>query len=90
MFTKLLKHDLKANAGLLGLLGGCALGVGCLAAVVLRLLTTHWEQITAKDELMLILIPAILFLFFAYLAIILYGVCTQYILLFRLQKPFHR
>lgn len=86
MFTKLLKHDLKANAGLLGLLGGCALGVGCLAAVVLRLLTTHWEQITAKDELMLILIPAILFLFFAYLAIILYGVCTQYILLFRFYK----
>ena len=63
MFAKLLKHDFKANAGLLGLLSGCSLALGCLAAVVLRLLTTHWDIIMAKDEYILLLIPAFLFLF---------------------------
>lgn len=86
MFTKLLKYDLKANAGLLGLLGGCALGAGCLAAVILRLLTTHWEAIENNEKFVLILIPAILVLFFAYLAIILYSVATQFITLFRFYK----
>ena len=53
MFAKLLKHDFKANAGLLTLLSGCVLGVGCIAAVVLRLLTTYWDQIMEKEELVL-------------------------------------
>lgn len=86
MFAKLLKHDFKANAGLLGLLAGCALGIGCVAAVVLRLLTTYWDQLNAKDEYILLLIPAFLFLFFAYLAIIFYSAASQYILLFRFYK----
>ena len=86
MFAKLLKHDFKASAGLLWLLGGCVLGIGCVSAVVLRLITSNWDTINAKDGLSLILIPAFLFLFIAYLAIILYGVSTQYILLYRFYK----
>jgi len=86
MFAKLLKHDFKANAGLLGLLAGCALGIGCVAAVILRLLTTYWDLITSKDEFVLFLIPAFLFLFFAYMAIIFYSAASQYILLFRFYK----
>lgn len=86
MFAKLLKHDFKANAGLLGLLAGCALGIGCIAAVILRLLTTYWDQLNAKDEYILLIIPAFLFLFFAYLAIIFYSAASQYILLFRFYK----
>ena len=86
MFAKLLKYDLKANLKLFCLLGGCALGVGCLSAVVLRLLTANWEKIIAKDGLMLVMIPAIFFLLFAYLGIILYGASTQYILLYRFYK----
>jgi len=86
MFAKLLKHDFKANAGLLGLLAGCALGIGCMAAIVLRLLTTYWDQLNAKDEYVLLIIPAFFFLFFAYLAIIFYSASSQYILLFRFYK----
>ncbi len=86
MFAKLLKHDFKANAGLLSLLAGCALGVGCVAAVILRLLTTYWDSIMSKDEYILLLIPAFLFLFFAYLAVIFYSAASQYILLFRFYK----
>ena len=86
MFSKLLKHDFKANAGLLSLLAGCALGVGCVAAVILRLLTTHWEKLMAQDSFVLLLIPAFLFLLFAYLAIVFYSAASQYILLFRFYK----
>lgn len=86
MFAKLLKYDLKANVKLFCLLGGCALGVGCLSAIVLRLLTSNWEKIAANDGLMLVMIPAIFFLFFSYLGIILYGASTQYILLYRFYK----
>lgn len=86
MFSKLLKYDFKANAGLLSLLAGCTLGVGCVAAVILRLLTTHWETLTAQDSFVLLLIPAFLFLLFAYFAIIIYSAASQYILLFRFYK----
>ena len=86
MFSKLLKHDFKANAGLLSLLAACALGIGCVAAVILRLLTTYWDQLSSKDEFALLLIPAFLFLFFAYMAILFYSVASQYILLFRFYK----
>ena len=86
MFAKLLKYDFKANAGLLGLLAACALGVGCISAVILRLLTTQWDQIAARDESFLVIIPAVLFLFFAYVSVIVYCVASQYILLFRFYK----
>lgn len=86
MFAKLLKYDFKANAKLLGLLSGCALGVGCVAAIVLRLLTSNWSTVMEKEEYLLLLIPAFLFIFFAYLAIILYGASSNYILLYRFYK----
>lgn len=86
MFAKLLKHDWKASSGLLLLLSGCALGFGCVAAIILRLLTTYWDVINEKEEFALVLIPAFLLLFVAYMAIILYGTATQYILLYRFYK----
>lgn len=86
MFAKLLKYEWKASSNLLLLLSGCALGIGCVAAVILRLLTTYWDRIMLRDELVLILIPAILFLFFAYFALLLYATSSQYILLYRFYK----
>ena len=86
MFAKLLKYEWKANSRLLLLLSGCALGIGCVAAVILRLLTTYWDRIVERDEFVLFLIPAFLFLFFAYFALLLYVASTQYILLFRFYK----
>ena len=67
MFAKLLKYDLKANAGLLSLLGACVLGLSCIAGFVLQLLISNWVTLTESDNLFFLIIPAVLFLFFAYI-----------------------
>lgn len=86
MFVKLFKHDWKANFGLFSLLSGCALGIACIAAIILRLLTTYWAEFTSNDALSLLLLPAIIFLFFAFLAIVIYGTAINYLQLFRFYK----
>ena len=86
MFAKLLKYEWKANVRLLTLLSACALGLGCVSAVILRLLTTNLDILMVKDEGILFIIPAILFLFTAYIGIILYATGTNIILLLRFYK----
>ena len=86
MFAKLLKYEWKSNVRLLSLLGGCALGLGCVAAVILRLLTGNWDRIVENDAAVLFILPAFIFLFVAFFGIILYGSCVQYILLYRFYK----
>jgi len=86
MFAKLLKYEWKASARILGLLSGCALGLGCISAVILRLLTTNWVALTAKDSAVLLMIPAFLFLFASFMGIILYSAGIHYILLYRFYK----
>lgn len=86
MFAKLLKYEWKSNVRLLTLLGACALGLGCISALILRLLTANWELLIAKDEGILFIIPAILFLFAAYIGIILYASSSNFILLFRFYR----
>ena len=44
MFAKLLKHEWKANGGLLSILSAGALGAGLLGALVLRLLIYLQKQ----------------------------------------------
>lgn len=86
MFAKLLKYEWKSNARLLSLLGGCTLGLGCVAAVILRLLTANWDRIIEKDAAVLFMIPAFIFLFVAFFGIMLFAACVQYILLYRFYK----
>ena len=86
MFAKLLKYEWKANIGLLGLLIGCALGLGCVATLILRLLTGNWDAIFEHEASIILLIPAFLFLFVSFLGIMLYGASVQYILLYRFYK----
>ena len=86
MFAKLLKYEWKANVKLLSLLGGCALGLGCIAALVLRLLTGNFETIADSEIAVLLMIPSVFFLFAAFMGIFLFSVCVQYILLYRFYK----
>ena len=86
MFLKLFKYEWKANLRLFGMLSGCVFGIGCLATVVLRLLTTYWNQINAQSHPGLLLAPAFIFLVVAYLSIVLYAVAIHYIQLFRFYK----
>ena len=86
MFAKLLKYEWKANVKLLSLLSACVLGVGYISAIVLRLLTQNWGDITESDTGILLMIPSFIFLFLAYLGVLLYSASVQYILLFRFYR----
>ena len=83
MFGKLLKYELKGSAPLMLILSGCCLVMGALAAVVLRMVTTNFEQMLENEKLLLLLFPAILFLYAAYFMLIIYAGAVQYIQLFR-------
>ena len=89
MFSRLLKHEWKANAGLLGLLSLAAAGIGVLATVVLRILVNTsgslwWE---AEEGLGVILVVALgMFLLFAVVALSVYAIAVQVILLYRFYK----
>ena len=89
MFSRLLKHEWKANAGLLGLLSLAAAGIGVLATVVLRILVNTsgslwWE---VEEGLGVILVVALgMFLLFAVVALSVYAIAVQVILLYRFYK----
>ena len=82
MFSRLLKHEWKANSGLLGLLSLAAVGIGVLATAVLRILVNTagslwWEL---EDGLGTILVVALgMFLLFAVVALSVYAIAVQVI-----------
>jgi len=86
MFLKLFKYEWKANIGLFRMLSLCVLGISCVAAVLLRILTTYWDFISRSDGLSLLLLPAFICLFCAFLALAIYGAGIQYLQLFRFYK----
>lgn len=86
MFTKLLKHEWRANRGILGALSLAALGVGILGAILCRILFNE-ETMTSfqrQDEWISIALTIVLmFLFFALIA---YALGSQFLLLHRFYK----
>lgn len=87
MFAKLLKHEWKSTGALLGILSVGALGIGVLAAVVLRLLVVYGDGIMDSDSLLVLLIPMLgVMLFFLFVALIAYSVGTQIFLLIRFYR----
>ena len=86
MFIKLFKHEWRSDIRLFALLSAIALGIGCVSAVILRLLTTYWSDITRSDGLTLLAIAGVIFLFAAYIAIILYGTAIYLIQLIRFYR----
>lgn len=87
MFAKLLKYEWKATGSLLGFLSLGALGIGVLAAVVLRILVTNAPTWSSSDSLFVLLIPMLgIMLFFLFVALIAYSVGTQIFLLIRFYR----
>lgn len=86
MFSKLLKYEWRANAGLLGILSLCALGVGLLGGGVLKAITVleknwTWDQMTsvAISGLSSMMI-------FVVLALVAYALAVQFITVYRFYK----
>lgn len=85
MFAKLLKHEWKSTAGLLGILSLAALGLSVLGAVILRILNNYGDQMSGKGYP---LVPVALgtMLFFLAVALIAYAVGSRILLLARFYR----
>lgn len=88
MFSKLLKHEWRANRGLMGLLSLAALGIGIMAAIVLRVLVNYGGEMLSSDDIALELSAMGMFamLFFSAVALCVYAVAVQFVLLYRFYK----
>ena len=87
MFAKLLKHEWKSTGALLGILSVGALGIGVLAAVVLRILVTNGSKWMESESLFVLLIPMLgTMLVFLFVALIAYMLGTQVFLLIRFYR----
>lgn len=86
MFSKLLKHEWKANAGLLGILSLCALGAGLLGGLVLRGIVFINERNAQGNEAVLGTMGLSSALMFIIVALIAYAFAVQFINLFRFYK----
>ena len=88
MFSKLLKHEWRANRGLMGLLTLMVLGAGVLATAVLRVLVNYGEELMSSDNIALELSVMGMgaMLFFCAVGLCIYVVAVQFVLLFRFYK----
>ena len=85
MFAKLLKHEWKSTAGLLGILSLAALGLSVLGTVILRILNNYGDQMSGNGYP---LVPVALgtMLFFLAVALIAYAVGSRILLLARFYR----
>lgn len=90
MFSRLLKHEWKANAGLLGILSLAIFGIGIVATVVLRILVNQEGlDLFGTDAFPLEVMATAamgMFLFFSVIALSVYIIAVQVILLYRFYK----
>lgn len=86
MFSKLLKHEWKANAGLLGILSACALGAGLLGAFALRGIIYMSGQLENENAAALGISGLSSALVFIVVALAAYAFAVQFITLFRFYK----
>ena len=80
MFAKLLKHEWKATAGLLGIMSLAALGVGVAAGFIIRYM--NLATISETDDALRTALagPLSMLMVFLVLALVVYGFGTQIIL----------
>lgn len=88
MFSKLLKYEWRANRGLLAILTLATFGIGILATAALRVLVNYSEQWLEGENLIaqLSVISMVAILFVGVLALCIYAVAVQIILLYRFYK----
>ena len=81
MFAKLLKHEWKANSGLLGILSLAVMGVSVLVTVLLRFATA--DNVHVPD---IVMVPVVLLIIGGFLAMLVYSLGVQIIMLARFYK----
>ena len=87
MFSKLLKHEWKANWRLMSILTLAAFGVALLGTIALRVLVNYGDMISESDSiLVLLLFPLGMLVAVSYIAIAIYVAAVSFVLLFRFYK----
>ena len=87
MFSKLLKHEWKANWGLMSILTLAAVGVGILGTIALRVLVNYGDAITQSESvLVLLLFPLSTLVFVSYMGIAVYVAAVGFVLMYRFYK----
>ena len=86
MFSKLLKHEWKANSGLLGILSLCSLGIGVLGIFVMRGIIYMSELAEKEDAAYLGVTGLSTILPFMFLTLFAYFLAVQFINVFRFYK----
>ena len=87
MFSKLLKHDWKANWGLMSILTLAVVGVGILGTIALRVLVNYGDAITQSESvLVLLLFPLSTLVFVSYMGIAVYVAAVGFVLMYRFYK----
>ena len=86
MFSKLLKHEMKAQAGLIGVLSLAALGVGALGGAILWLIVNVPKS--SEDEVLITLLTMFggLAVVGAFFAIMAYLIGVEILLIYRFYK----
>lgn len=86
MFAKLLKHEWKATSRLLGILTLCALSVGVLGGVAVRVIIAATEKVVSDGAAALVISGSVFLIMGLFLALVLYGSGTEIYLLIRFYK----
>ena len=87
MFSKLLKHEWKANRGLMSILTLAAVGVGILGTIALRVLVNYGDTITQSESvLVLLLFPLTTLVSVSYMGMAVYVAAVSFVLMYRFYK----
>ena len=87
MFSKLLKHEWKANWRLLSILSLAAIGAAVVGTIALRVMVNYGDRLSESNSFLnLLLLPLGLLVFVSFLALVVYAAAVLFVLLFRFYK----
>lgn len=87
MFSKLLKHEWKANWRLLSILSLAVIIAAVVGTISLRVMVNYGDRLSESNSFLnLLLLPLGLLVFVSFLALVVYAAAVLFVLLFRFYK----
>ena len=87
MFSKLLKHEWKANRRLLSILSLAVIIAAVVGTIALRVMVNYGDRLSESNSFLnLLLLPLGLLVFVSFLALVVYAAAVLFVLLFRFYK----
>lgn len=87
MFSKLLKHEWKANWRLLSILSLAVIIAAVVGTIALRVMVNYGDRLSESNSFLnLLLLPLGLLVFVSFLALVVYAAAVLFVLLFRFYK----